>query len=300
MTNKKAILPLTSDIVFKSIFARPGNEDILKALLEAILDIDIKTITVKNPEISKNIYDNKMGVLDIKAEINNNTIIDIEMQVENEKNIDSRSMFYTSSLLTESIKKGEDYKNIKRVIGINLLNYNYYKRNSYHNIAHMIFESTKKEKYVYMGYKEEDRIATKDIELHFIELPKFIKKNSEAETKIEQWLWLIIGREDKIKMGKNISKEIEKAMKQVKELSMNSQEWERYISRQKAIYAYNTGIRQAEDDGMQKGIKKGEKINSKKIAQKLLDKGLKLEEIVEITGLNKKEIEKISKPKAVI
>ena len=151
MTNKKAILPLTSDIVFKSIFARPGNEDILKALLEAILDIDIKTITVKNPEISKNIYDNKMG--DIKAEVNDNTIIDIEMQVENEKNIDSRSMFYTSSLLTESIKKGEDYKNIKRAIGINLLNYNYYKRNSYHNIAHMIFESIKKEKYVYMGYK---------------------------------------------------------------------------------------------------------------------------------------------------
>ena len=97
-------------------------------------------------------------------------------------------------------------------------------------------------------------------------------------------------------MGKNISKEIEKAMKQVKELSMNSQEWERYISRQKAIYAYNTGIRQAEDDGIQKG----EKLNSKKIAQKLLDKGLKLEEIIEITGLNKKEIEKISKQKAVI
>ena len=55
-----------------------------------------------------------------------------------------------------------------------------------------------------MGYKEEDRIAAKDIELHFIELPKFIKKNSEAKTKIEQWLWLITGREDKIKMGKNI------------------------------------------------------------------------------------------------
>ena len=35
--NKK--LPLTSDIVFKRVFSKEGNEDILKALLEAILEI---------------------------------------------------------------------------------------------------------------------------------------------------------------------------------------------------------------------------------------------------------------------
>lgn len=44
-------LPLTSDIVFKRVFAREGNEDILKALLEAILEIPIKQVIVKNPEL---------------------------------------------------------------------------------------------------------------------------------------------------------------------------------------------------------------------------------------------------------
>ena len=45
---KKKLLPLTSDVIFKAVFSRPGNEDILKSLLEAILDIDIKEVQVQN------------------------------------------------------------------------------------------------------------------------------------------------------------------------------------------------------------------------------------------------------------
>ena len=31
---KRKLLPLTSDVIFKAVFSRPGNEDILKSLLE--------------------------------------------------------------------------------------------------------------------------------------------------------------------------------------------------------------------------------------------------------------------------
>ena len=55
----------------------------------------------------------------------------------------------------------------------------------------MKFEKTKREEYVEMGYKKEEEIAkmgykkeeeiaTDVLEMHFIELPKFIKKNAEA------------------------------------------------------------------------------------------------------------------------
>lgn len=53
-----------------------------------------------------------------------------------------------------------------------------------------------------MGYKKEDELATTDLEMHFIEIPKFIKKDSGAKTKLEQWLWLIADREDKLEMAK--------------------------------------------------------------------------------------------------
>ena len=67
-TTKKK-LPLTSDIVFKRVFSREGNEDILKSLLEAILEIPIQDVIVKNPELPRNLYDSKAGILDVKVEI---------------------------------------------------------------------------------------------------------------------------------------------------------------------------------------------------------------------------------------
>ena len=43
----RGLLPLTSDIVFKRVFSREGNEKILKSLLEAILDTEIQKVEVR-------------------------------------------------------------------------------------------------------------------------------------------------------------------------------------------------------------------------------------------------------------
>ena len=60
-------LPLNSDIVFKRVFSKEGNEDILKALLEAILDVSIQKVQVKNPEIPRNLYNSKARNLRYKS-----------------------------------------------------------------------------------------------------------------------------------------------------------------------------------------------------------------------------------------
>lgn len=80
-------LPLTSDIVFKRVFSKEGNEDILKALLEAILEIPIQNVVVKNPELPRDLYDSKAGVLDVKVEIDKDCLCDIEMQVKDLKEV---------------------------------------------------------------------------------------------------------------------------------------------------------------------------------------------------------------------
>ena len=261
---KQIMLPLTSDIVFKRVFSREGNEKILKDLLEAILEIKIKGVVVKNTELPRNLYDSKAGVLDIKVEIDKNIICDVEMQVKDEKNIDSRSTYYMAKLLSDELKKSEKYIKVKKTIVINLLNFNFYKRNSYHSVAHMKFEKTKPEEYVNLGYPKEDEVATKDLEMHFIEIPKFIEKNPEVKTKLEQWLWLIVGGEEKIEMAEKENKEIEKAMDIIKEMSMDPKEWELYESRRLAIMDYNTGMEQAKLDGIEERNAKTEWKNGKK------------------------------------
>lgn len=53
------LLPLTNDYVFKRNFGYKGEEDITRVLL-------------------KDIYDEKLGIMDVKATINKNTICDID------------------------------------------------------------------------------------------------------------------------------------------------------------------------------------------------------------------------------
>ena len=282
-------LPLTSDIVFKRVFSKEGNEDILKALLEAILEIPIREVIVKNPELPRNLYESKAGLLDVKVEIDKDIICDIEMQVKDLKNMDKRSTYYMSRIVSEELKKSEDYIQVKNTIVINLLNFEFYQRNSYHSIAHMKFEKTKENEFVDMGYQKEEEIATKDLEMHFIEIPKFIKKNPEANTKLEQWMWLIAGREEKLEMAKKENKEIKKAMDIIEEMSMDEKEWELYQSRKMAIMDYNTGIYEAKEEGKQEGERKS-KIE---IAKKLLEMKLPIEQIMKATNLSKEEIKNL-------
>lgn len=88
----------------------------------------------------------------------------------------------------------------------------------------MKFERAKENEFIDMGYQREDEIATQDLEMHFIEIPKFVKKNPEANTRLEQWLWLIAGREEKLEMAKKENKEIKKAMDMIDEMSMDEKE----------------------------------------------------------------------------
>ena len=181
-------LPITNDYIFKRIFAYEGNESILKDLLEAILKINIQKIQIKNPEIVPFTKEEKRGLLDIKVKLDNGTIIDIEMQMKNEKNTEERSTMYLGKMISEQLQSGEEYNLLKKSIVIFITNYNFLKRNSYHNVGKMKFDDEIKEEYVDVGYVKEDEIASKYLEIHYIELPKFVKKNPEKYTKLDQWM----------------------------------------------------------------------------------------------------------------
>ena len=84
-------LPLTSDYVFKRIFAREENNSMLKDFLEAILNIHINKVEVKNPELTPNMADEKLGILDLKLDIDNERVADVV--IDDEFNVDM--VFYT-------------------------------------------------------------------------------------------------------------------------------------------------------------------------------------------------------------
>ena len=282
---------LTVDYAFKRVFGRNGNEGILKDFLESILDIEIKDIIIQNPEIPKNMRDSKIGILDVRAEINGKEIIEVEMQVQNQYNIDKRSPIYITKIYSDQLKEGDSYVKVKKVAVINILNFNYYERNSYHSVGRMKFENSKENEKVDMGYILEEQYVTDDLEMHFIELPKFRKKNPDISSKLDQWLWLICGEEEKIKMAKNENEKIKEAKSELEKLEMSPEDRELYELRLKAIRD-EINIRES---GFIDGKTAGEFQKSLEIAQNMLKENMPIEVISKLTGLSQEEVEKLKK-----
>ena len=285
-------LALTSDYVFKRIFAREENNSMLKDFLEAILNIHIDKVEVKNPELTPNMADEKLGILDLKLDIDNERVVDVEMQVSNEHNIKERSSTYLSKLAAEQLKAKQNYKELKKIITINILKYNYLKRNAYHSIARMKYEDTKPIEFVDMGYNKEEKEATNTFEMHFIELPKFKQKNPDCNTKLEQWLWLIDGsKEEKVEMSAKENKEIDKTVKELNKLSKDPDEVAKYEEREWSIMRYNVEMK----TNRELGEKEGEKKTKEKIVKALKNMNLSIEQIAQAVELTKKEVEAILK-----
>ena len=298
-TNNEFKVSLKNDYIFKKIFAKEENNSKLKDFLEAILNIEIKKVIVKNPEIPKNMLDEKLAILDIRAEINEDTIIDIEMQVANQYNISERSTIYTAKMITSDVKVSEEYRNMKKTISINILDFNYFKTNTYHNVAHMKFEKIKKEEYVDMGYEEEQETVTEKVEMHFIELPKFVKKNSGTKSKLEQWLWVMVGEEDKMEKAGKENKEVEKTIDELNTMNLSEEERIMYEEREKAIINYNFGMASAERHGKEEGLKEGKREGEEKKKIEIIENMLKLkiddEIIKKSVNISDEELEKYKK-----
>ena len=82
--------PLLDDYIFKRTFTKDNPNGILRDLLEAILNIKINNVQVLNTEIPKDLIDEKASKLDIRAEIDKDKIINIEMQVGYQGYIEKR------------------------------------------------------------------------------------------------------------------------------------------------------------------------------------------------------------------
>ena len=229
-TNKVERLPLTDDYIFKRVFAFEGNESVLKDLLEAILNRNIKEVTIKNPEIIPYEKDEKRGLLDIKAETDDGTVLDIEMQMEDKKNTDERGTLYLANMITSQLQVGDDYKNLKKSIVIFITNCSFLKRNSYHSVGKVKFEETLPEEYVDIGYEKEEEIASKYIEFHYIELTKYKKKEPTKFTKLDQWMCVFTDRKGEMMLAEKENKEIKKAMNTLDYISADPKERERHNS----------------------------------------------------------------------
>lgn len=95
------------DFAFKEIME---SEKARTGFLAAVLKLDphdIKETHILNSNLRKIYEDDKLGILDVRILLNNDTQIDTEIQLSELKIWADRALFYISRMYTEQIEKGQ-------------------------------------------------------------------------------------------------------------------------------------------------------------------------------------------------
>ena len=278
--NKKNIKLLSPkiDIVFQVLFGETGNEEITRDFLKEILKEDIISVDLsKNPILRRMTPNDKMGVLDVIAKINNNVLCNIEMQLSSQKDIFQRLLFYWARTYSKTIRKSDKYSTLHRTIVILISGT---KIDSLENLDYF-------SKWKLIETKERKIILTDHMEIDIIELPKIYESVRNNNDKLLDWLYFLENPEsEEVKRIMENNSGIKKAAEKLEEISSDEvlqrlAEWKEAGEHQEASM-----LAQAKEEGSQE-----EKRN---IAKNMKKENIDISVIIKVTGLTREEIETLS------
>nr|WP_296464271.1 Rpn family recombination-promoting nuclease/putative transposase [uncultured Acetatifactor sp.] len=266
------------DFAFKEIMedgkARTG-------FLAAVLMIDPESIMetrILNTNLRREHEDDKQGILDVRLLMDNDSEIDIEIQLSELKVWADRSLFYLAKMFTEQINPGDSYHVFKKCVSISILDFILFQgETEFHSCFHI---------------REDKRhfLYTDKMEFHVIELPKLPEALGEDCTDLELWAKFISAeRKEEFDMLAEKNPYIESAYQKLQVISQDSQKRLEYEAREKAIRDYNEGMYEAE----QRGIQIGERNKSLEYARNMKKEGIGREIILKITGLSPADIDSL-------
>ena len=268
-------LVMKDDIMFKAFFSRAGNEKFLKSFLNAILGEEIKIKKViHDARLEQIAREEKYGILDLDVELENGKIINIEMQMKNNNNMEERTTFYAGKKISEQLEIGYNYKELKKVIIISILNYNFIKLPEYVT------------KTIRVADKHREYEINNNVEYYYIELKKFREQNPDMKEPINQWLAFIdMERGDLLEMAEKENKTIKEAKENYEVLTGDAELKRLAEIRLMSALEEQSALDTARNEGAER-----KKIE---IAKELLKLGMNIDDIQKSTKLTKEEIEKL-------
>lgn len=114
---------MTNDYMFRAVLQK--NVHVLKGLICSVLHLreeNVQSVQITNPIELGDDIDDKTFILDVNVLLNNNTLINLEMQMTNEHNWTDRSLSYLCRSY-DQLYQGEIYSSAKPAIHIGFLNF---------------------------------------------------------------------------------------------------------------------------------------------------------------------------------
>ena len=277
-----------TDFAFKHFFGKETHKDLLISFLNGLFKgrkIIVDLVYNNNEHKGLHLKDRKTAFDLYCTGIDGEKFI-VEMQQAKREFFKDRMIFYTSNLIYQQGKSVSPDWNYELpeiyLIAIMDFSFDHTHPNQYEHDVRLIDIHTHTEFYNKLGYI-------------FIEMSKFKKKETELETEEDAWLFSLrhMGTLTEIPVSLRDKEEFVKLFKIAEVSNLNPDEMAAYEASLKIArdnYSHDETVRK---EAEHKGELKGRHERDLEIAIKLIAKGYSIEDIAEITGLSKEEIEKL-------
>ena len=248
---------LLNDFAFKYVFGEDCKEanDALKSLLTVFLESKVNYVVVKNSEIVKDYSKMKSPRLDLLVEFDDQTTVDLEMQLRQTKdNLPIRFSYYLARLHGSQELEGKYYKQLKETIVLVFFNVNLIDN---HRMCNTF--TLKNEDGLSFVKEAEDRMKIRTVEMAKLDVNKPLEDMNEQEKMIYYFLNCHKGMDDsKIKVMIESDGVIQMLEKRVETISDDG--WKKIIEDFQKLHENEERMeRQLELEEAQKQVKDAQK-----------------------------------------
>ena len=277
---KAKYIDLMVDWSFKRVFGTEVNKDILIEFLKVIFpQFAITDITYIPTEQLGIMEDDRKAIFDVLCKTEDGKTFLVEMQRGAQKHFFERALYYTSFPIMKQGKKaiakeeegaGPWDFSLDGVFFLGILDFEYEQDDMTEHRYQLLETTTLKP-------------MTDKLEFVFVEVAKFDKREDELETDLDKWLYLLKNMSTLLERPAALRDRVFGRLFDVAEYARLDDE-----ERKKYVEAMNTT---RDTFNM---IAYARKQTSYEIARRMIDKGLDMDTILDVTGLTKEDIAKIT------
>ena len=243
-------LDVKTDFAFRKVFGSENSTGILIDFLNAVLEYPperaILELTIVDPYQIPLLKGMKDTFVDVKARLADGRQVIIEMQVLNVKGFEQRILFNAAKAYSVQLQKGEDYHLLNPVIALTLTDF-------------QLFDTPQNTSRFKLIDKQQLLEYSDDIELIFIELPKFKLAVTELVTAKDRWLYFVKNAGSSTLIPENLENDpyIHQAFDIANEAGMSEEELQAQEKRHDFIRLQRGSIEKALHDGLEQGRELG-------------------------------------------
>jgi predicted transposase/invertase (TIGR01784 family) len=285
------------DWAIKRLLRNKANFVVLEGFLSELLFDDIKIEQILESEGNQLYEADKFNRVDILTQNSKKELIIIEIQSTYEIDYFQRMAYGVSKSITENLRLGQHYSEMKKVISINIVYFDLGQGKDYIYRGVSDFKGLHQNDLLGLSEKQKSTFMKENVSDIFPEyyLLKVNQFNDIAKDTLDEWIYFLKNSEVKENFKAKGLKEANQVLDIMSLEDKDTYGYNRYLDslhlKASEIFSLQTEAKFAREEGMKEGREEG----MKEIARKLIESGFDNDMIAKTTGLEIVEIEQLRK-----